>query len=487
MSEKLTTSPVLKLTAIIGSFFLLIVGSSYLFTDDIEPSGKETGSQRAKSTADGQGPSAGSEPGQLTSDVKEVFARLTEANTKLEEMNKEYRSLENEVELLKKTGKGGEVLPHDEGMYVTPEMLETKLNSLLAKQSEGSLGSKNMTVDGSADEAILNFSGAQESRSGNKGTIGLEGYDYHVQGDYAPDGEVSWILPEGENETEQGGITGFLEEAKVNLPFESEPLKSDREKRRERLIQYATIDADAIFFGAVALNSLIGVTPSDGGVSSPFQFKVELGQENLATSGVYMPDIALMRFTGFAVGEWSTGCVEGKITSATFVFNDGAIAVITPVKPMGNKDANGAIGYLSDKYGTPCIRGEKHSTLKEYATVAGSLASVASAGQALSNAQFDVQSSPNGIAQAFTGSQLELAAGSGISGGLESINSVIAQRYANVRDIVVAPAGEYVINMTTQLNIDYDPNGRKLINDDFDKELEEYRAKQAKTNNDISG
>lgn len=62
--------------------------------------------------------------------------------------------------------------------------------------------------------------------------------------------------------------------------------------------------------------------------------------------------------------------------------------------------------------------------------------------------------------------------------GINAINQVVAQRYANVRDIVVAPAGEYVLNMTKQLNIDYDPNGRKLINDDFDSELEAYREDQ---------
>lgn len=476
MAGKLTSSPALKLSGYIGAAVLLFFGGSYIFTSEPEV-GKSSDSGQSSSQNEGvdQGPTAGSEPGALTNDVRQLYARFNE-------LQSEKNQLKDELEEVKKNG-GNNNAPVVGQNNISAEQIENMVAKLVSEQVKGELGTSNMNVDQTTDDALLDF-GTLNDDSKRKGAgVTLDGYTVSTQSNgggqkNGNEDSIEWIVPEGVESSEEGGLTGFLSEAKDTIPFNN--VKSEEQKRKERLIQYATIDADAILFGAISLNALIGVTPTDGSVQSPFQFKVELGQENLATSGVYMPDIALMRFSGYAVGEWSTGCVEGRITSATFVFNDGAIASVTPVDPMkgGGDGKNNSIGYLSDRHGTPCIKGEKHSTLLEYASITGSLSGLSAIGEGLANAQFDIDKTSTGLTQAFTGNQLELAVGDGLSGGINAINQVVAQRYANVRDIVVAPAGEYVLNMTKQLNIDYDPNGRKLINHDFDTELEAYREEQ---------
>ncbi|MBE0362203.1 hypothetical protein PULV_a4014 [Pseudoalteromonas ulvae UL12] len=476
MAGKLSSSPALKLSGYVGAAVLLFFGGSYLFTSEPEVGKSTNGSQSSQKDTDvDQGPTAGSEPGALTNDVRQLYARFNE-------LQSENNQLKDELKDFKKNGVTNNT-PVEGQNNISEEQIENMVAKLVSEQVKGELGTSNMNVDQTTDDALLDFGSLNDENKRKGAGVTLNGYKVSTQSNgvgqkSSNEDSIEWIVPEGVESSEEGGLSGFLSEAKDTIPFNN--AKSEEQRRKEQLIQYATIDADAILFGAISLNALIGVTPTDGSVQSPFQFKVELGQENLATSGVYMPDIALMRFSGYAVGEWATGCVEGRITSATFVFNDGAIASITPVDPMkgGGGGKNNSIGYLSDRHGTPCIKGEKHSTLLEYASITGSLSGLSAIGEGLSNAQFDIDKTSTGLTQAFTGNQLELAVGDGLSGGINAINQVVAQRYANVRDIVVAPAGEYVLNMTKQLNIDYDPNGRKLINDDFDSELEAYREEQ---------
>lgn len=476
MAGKLLSSPALKLSGYVGAAVLFFFGGSYLFTSEPEVGKSTNGSQSSQKDTDvDQGPTAGSEPGALTNDVRQLYARFNE-------LQSENNQLKDELKDFKKNSVTNNT-PVEGQNNISEEQIENMVAKLVSEQVKGELGTSNMNVDQTTDDALLDFGSLNDENKRKGAGVTLDGYKVSTQSNgvgqkSSNEDSIEWIVPEGVESSEEGGLSGFLSEAKDTIPFNN--AKSEEQRRKEQLIQYATIDADAILFGAISLNALIGVTPTDGSVQSPFQFKVELGQENLATSGVYMPDIALMRFSGYAVGEWATGCVEGRITSATFVFNDGAIASITPVDPMkgGGGGKNNSIGYLSDRHGTPCIKGEKHSTLLEYASITGSLSGLSAIGEGLSNAQFDIDKTSTGLTQAFTGNQLELAVGDGLSGGINAINQVVAQRYANVRDIVVAPAGEYVLNMTKQLNIDYDPNGRKLINDDFDSELEAYREDQ---------
>lgn len=469
MAGKITSSPILKLSAYITAAVALLFLITYMSTDELDVDSSDNTSTNGSSTGVDQSATAGSNPGALTSDVRQLYARIGE-------LENENNQLSNQVDSLGGDGQS------DSYLNVSAETIDKRIKDALAKYDFGSskLGSTDMNVGQSTDDALLDNN---EKRDG--AGFKINGYTVSPTSNSSiNDEEIEWITPEGVEVNEEDGIQNFISSAKEALPFDG-LADSEEKKRKERLIQYATIDADAILFGAVALNSLIGVTPTDGSVQSPYQFKIELGQDNLATSGVYLPDIALMRFSGYAVGEWSTGCVEARLTSATFVFDDGVIASITPIDKSGNQgEGSAAIGYISDVHGTPCIKGKKYSTLLEYASVSGALSALSSVGEGLANAQFDVQSNANGISQAFTGDQLELSAGKGLSGGLGAINQAVAKRYAQVRDIIVAPPGKYVLNMTKQLNIDYDPNGRRLINDNFDAELEGYYEEQHITNSD---
>ncbi len=309
----------------------------------------------------------------------------------------------------------------------------------------------------------INFDAPVESEQ----TVGLSGFSV---GAFSNDNEVQWVMPA--DAKEGGFIDGFMKETdKLNFA------ESKEEKKKKQFVQYATIDKEAILYDAVVLTELVGVTPYSGQVTSPYYFKIELGRENLMTSGINLPQIAQMRMSGYAVGEWTTSCVQGIVTSATFVFEDGTIASAGATQ----SEAQGSgIGYLTDPYGSPCIKGEKYSDLAEYVAVAGGLGAVSAIGDGISNAQFDMTQTATGLQQAFTGSSMQLALGEGLSGSTSAASEIIAKRYESTRDLVIAPPGQYVVvQLTQQLDINYDPEGRKILNHDFEQDLAEYYEQKA--------
>lgn len=187
------------------------------------------------------------------------------------------------------------------------------------------------------------------------------------------------------------------------------------------------------------------------------------------TSNIKLPQIRTMRMSGFVVGEWSTSCVKGYITSATFVFADGMISTVGSSENEAER-----LGYITDEYGEPCIQGDKYSSLNEYAAIHGGLSSLSSVASALSNAQFDTEDSLGGATQVFNGSQTKLAIGDGVSGGLTAISDTIAARYANVRDFVIARPETVIVQLNKAIPIDYDTSGRKILNERFEQQLQEY-------------
>lgn len=495
MATQLSSSPVLKLlsyAAVIGG---VVLGVSWLMSSGSEELGSSSKSENATSNQLSRKDARviENQKSQQADDIKQLFAR--------------YELLENEKknsdDVLRKVAQALEEIKSGQ----SPDAIAVAVKAEIDRHLSEVDGSTSMVVSKDLDTAISEDTGSslqstvqQEERtdpvkSGNVGSAGfsLDGYVVNSERNetLGTDEEaVQWVLPADVVQSESGeggqGFDGLLDKTKNALDFGNGPnatqAKETASKEKLKPIEYATIDKDAILYNATVLNELIGVVANGDSVQNPFNFKLELSADNLATSGVYLPDVAMMRMSGFVRGEWVAGCVEAKITGATFVFNDGTISQISigdVGKGVGGEGAY--LGYLTTLHGSPCIKGKKYSNLAEFAGISGGLAALAAAGDAAASAQYSVTKEGSNVLQAFDGNLASNAAGQGLSEGVNTVNQVIASRYANVRDLVVAPSGQYVVMLSKQINIDYDPEGRKLLNENFETELDQYHANKTES------
>lgn len=227
----------------------------------------------------------------------------------------------------------------------------------------------------------------------------------------------------------------------------------------EQPTPYFTINNLATLAGSTAFTAMIGRVPIDGQIADPVPFRVLVGRENLAASGLRVPDdIAAMVFEGVAIGDWTLGCVEGSLRTATFVFEDGTIRT---VEGGGGQDER--LGYIADKFGTPCIAGERVSNAAGYLAAQVGLAAGAGAAEAFSAAQTAQVIEDGAIASAVVGDVAKFALGRAASDATAEVQRYLANRLSNTFDAIYVPPGQEIALLIQQeIAIDYNPNGRKL-------------------------
>ncbi|MDE9558134.1 TIGR03752 family integrating conjugative element protein, partial [Xenorhabdus bovienii] len=99
--------------------------------------------------------------------------------------------------------------------------------------------------------------------------------------------------------------------------------------------------------------------------------------------------------SGTATGDWTLSCVRGDVTSITFVFADGRVRTVpqSSNRTDGNNNGSngrsngGAIGWISDESGIPCISGERKTNAGTYLPTLFALTAAASAGDTFSQNQ----------------------------------------------------------------------------------------------------
>lgn len=237
---------------------------------------------------------------------------------------------------------------------------------------------------------------------------------------------------------------------------------------------------------STGFTALVGKVPIDGQLRDPIPFRVLVGRENLAASGLDVPDeVISMVFEGDAIGEWTLGCVEGRLHTATFVFADGTINTVSTRQngsggsladvsnntQGGNTQIQDSLGYITDRFGIPCISGERVSNAAQWLAgrvglgVAGAAAEAAAASQTT-----QIIGAANGtVANVVSGRNAQFIAGRGVTGGLLAIDEYLAQRLANAVDIVFVPPGqELAILIQKEIPIDYQPLGRRLSYGQFE-------------------
>lgn len=253
--------------------------------------------------------------------------------------------------------------------------------------------------------------------------------------------------------------------ASASVSSESTGEISQAANRAEDNIPMYTIPANSTLLRAVGMTAIIGRVPMAGTLQNPFRFKVLLGQKNLASNGLKIPNLESMVLSGTASGDFTMECAQGVLDTATFTFRDGTVRV------MESSDDKG-LGWISDQYGTPCIAGQYISNFMSYVATVGSLSTISSIAEAIAQSNVSTVTEGSGIASAVTGNTLQYGVGQGINDGAQEIIKWFADRQESAFDAVFLPVGQKLtVHIEETLEIDYEKNGRKLV---YEENLEKY-------------
>lgn len=230
---------------------------------------------------------------------------------------------------------------------------------------------------------------------------------------------------------------------------------------------YFTLPENATLAGVTAMTSLIGRVPVNGRVTDPMQFKAMVGRNNLAANGWELPDdLAGMVVTGVAIGDMALSCIEGKVRSMTFVFNDGAIQTVSARRQSGSASSGTGsdLGFISDLHGNPCIQGQFVTNAPAYLTDIIGAKGLGVAAEALAQAQTTTMNRGDSMTSSITGSAGSFALGRMGSAATEELVRWLTERLKSSFDAVVAPAGQQlVVHLDREVQLDKPANPRKIV------------------------
>ena len=219
-----------------------------------------------------------------------------------------------------------------------------------------------------------------------------------------------------------------------------------------------TIPKNATLVGSTTLTALIGRIPVEDRVRDPLPFKVITGNDNLASNGHRIPNLRGTIWSGYAIGDWTLSCVSGTLDSVTFIFEDGTI------RTLDAADENQRLGWITDAYGVPCLRGNKVSNFTPL--LAAHLATGAVTGAANAAALAETERNSNsfgGVSSSVTGDITKFMVGKSIAHSSQSVSEWLAARSKQEFDAVVVSAGQdVVLQIDAELPIDYQTTGRKI-------------------------
>lgn len=286
------------------------------------------------------------------------------------------------------------------------------------------------------------------------------------------DEEIEWIYPVGFVVEEDGALSNIIF-GNASANSSSNPLGDAFDsvgnsvkkgsssaaqfiEKELKPIPLFTIPPDSSLHGATAINALIGRIERKGVNHDPFKFQLMLSGETLIANGHNASQIRNAMVSGIAVGDWANSCVRGRITSFTFVFDDGRI-----FNKQGTSDD--PLALLGDKWGNPCVKGILIDDIDSFLTVQSGLSGLASVAEQISKQQQTINSSGNSQSLSLSGSAGKLAAGSFVSGGLNKTQEILADRYESYYEAIYVKPGEVVSLLVEQMiDVDYIPTNRKV-------------------------
>ncbi|CBL45392.1 Hypothetical protein HDN1F_35100 [gamma proteobacterium HdN1] len=237
-------------------------------------------------------------------------------------------------------------------------------------------------------------------------------------------------------------------------------------KKPEPLPVY-TIENTSTLFSNTTMTALMGVVPNrNNAIKNMMRFKLITGAENIASNGLVLPDVKNIVWTGYAIGNREMECVQATVDTVTFTFQDGTIRTVSEKQAGGaGGQLSEGLGYLSDRWGKPCIKGTLISNATQYLRdrmiAAGAAATAAAAAAAETTTQRDGVG--GGTSTAVTGDMGNYIAGQTGTATLNELAAYLRDRMDQAVDIIYLDAGKDVtIHVEKEITIDYDPAGRKL-------------------------
>ena len=263
---------------------------------------------------------------------------------------------------------------------------------------------------------------------------------------------LDWVEPD---EGQGSRFTGLL-----NHPSKQAPKPSEIHKSKgvtETVAPMYTIPKDATLTDGLALTALIGRIPVDGETPDPYPVKIYIGKENLLANGHEIPEIEGMIFSGLGFGDWNLSCVNVRLLSATYIFEDGSI--------VNHSSQGESLGYISDPSGVPCVSGRFVSNAPAFLTQRVGLASLGAAGSAYSEAQQQQQTSSltGSTTSTVVGDINKLVAGEAVQSATDEVSRWLLARQKQSFDAVVVNPGAVVsVHLSRTLAIDKSTLARRL-------------------------
>jgi integrating conjugative element protein (TIGR03752 family) len=214
-----------------------------------------------------------------------------------------------------------------------------------------------------------------------------------------------------------------------------------------------TIPSNSVL-SAVLTSGLVGRIPVDKQVTDPFRFNVKITDQSFYSGGHTNNVLQDVFASGTASGDLLLSCVRASIDSITFIFADGTIS--------DHKVSD--MAYLANEYGYPCIKGKLITNAAQYLGVSALFSGLSGGAKAFSEAQTTTTNNSDGSSSSsVTGSPYKFLGASILSQGTEEVQKWVNKRAQSSFDVIAIPSGKLVkILMQEQINIDYDPKGRKL-------------------------
>ena len=426
-------------------------------------------------------------------DVATLIAMSKAQNEHYAKLEDKYTDLKSQVEIQQANGSADRQSLVDSivnkinksGALNVDSSINDKLTDLENKVRQFT-GKDKVDNDSYADEYGVDHSSTSEmggvfkddkQNSPQKATS--NGYSLGVQQEYN-----GWIMPDdGQLVQEANGHdakpTFALDKSQIftqntgNTLYKPKPkVVIDKDgKIIDHVTRFGTIPQDATLMGAVTMTALLGRVPVKGKLIDPFEFKVLIGADNLASNGIYIPNLKAMVMRGVAKGNYTGQCVSGDIISGTFTFNDGRIQSFSgedlaqenssSYEAAGQVDQD-RIGWISTMTGIPCISGEYISDAASFISLQGGLAAVGGLANGFAAAAQQVTGSGDNQSKAIT-DPTQYALGTGGDAAVKSMSKWIEDiRQTAFAMVYVKPNQKIAINITKEIPIDYHSNARKV-------------------------
>ncbi len=202
----------------------------------------------------------------------------------------------------------------------------------------------------------------------------------------------------------------------------------------------------------VTLTAAIGRLPVRGQLNEPWPIKVISTMEGYAPNG-YAVDAARMIWDGRAFGDANFECVRVVLTRVTAVLPGKVVSFVEA------SDSEKGLGYLSDAYGHPCLKGKLVSNAAKQMTAEAILGIAQGIGEGYADTQRTRTVSPEGnTIERVTGEEVRVLIGQGFARSVGNVRNYLASRYDVWDAIYVPPEREVVINVDQPLEFIYDSN-----------------------------